>query len=107
MNINGLVRGQMARTYSEERFLLHVATCIEQQLQEWDARYEVIVMKLKDYELIVKDSERDYQITIAEKDIAPLQQAGPYSLDQKCWKDLEAQGLPIVKGFGNYIEMIL
>ncbi|MEH7226367.1 hypothetical protein V7112_21350 [Bacillus sp. JJ1566] len=31
--------------------MIHVATCVEQELQEWDPDVKVIVMKLENYVL--------------------------------------------------------
>ncbi|GHH99215.1 hypothetical protein [Neobacillus kokaensis] len=107
MNINGFARGLMARNCTEERFLIHVATCVEQQLQEWDAQFEVMVMKLKEYEIFVKYGDDDYHLRISEEDVSTLQKTGPYHLDQKIWRELENQGLKILEGFGNYLDTVL
>ncbi|WP_251552700.1 hypothetical protein [Neobacillus muris] len=107
MNISGFARGLMSRNYSTERFLLHVANCVEGQLKEWDEQYEVLVLKLKNYEFIVKMNDRDYYLSISEEEITALQQMDAFALDQKIWKELEGQGLPIERGHGNYIDYVL
>lgn len=106
MNISGFARGLMAKNYCAEKFLLHVANCIEGQLKEWDENYEVILMKMQDYEFIVRKGVEEYHTLLTENDIEILKQSGPFQLDRKIWKDLENQGLPILKGFGNYLETI-
>lgn len=108
MNINGPGRGYMARSKSGEEFLLHIAQVIELQLKEWSEDYEeVIVMKLADYELIVRNKEDYYHVQLSPEEIESLQKKSPFSLDQKVWKELEQQGLPIVRGVGNYIDAVL
>lgn len=107
VNINGYARTLKARDFNVEKFLLYVAECIEWQLKEWDQQYEVLVMKLQDYQLIVKYGERDYSVKLSEEEAFLLQKTSPYRLDQEIWKGLEKQDLEIKKGFGNYIEAVL
>lgn len=106
MNTTGFIRGLMSKTMSGEKFLIHVATCIEQQLQEWDRDYKVVVMKLQDYEMSVTVHQTSYQITIAEVELTMLQNRGPYALDKKIWSELERQGLIITQGSGNYLKYV-
>ena len=107
MDINELERSSIAKFQSGEDFLIHVAEFMERQLKEWDNIYEVFVMKLANYDFIVKNEEKYYEVQLSEDDIASLQKSGPYELDRKLWKELENQGLPIIKGTGNYIEKVL
>ncbi|WP_154663566.1 hypothetical protein [Neobacillus dielmonensis] len=107
MNISGFARGLMSKNYSTERFLLHVANCVEGQLKEWDEKYEVLVLKLKNYEFIVKMGDQDYYLPLPEEEIAALQQMGAFALDRRVWRELENQGLPIQRGHGNYINYVL
>jgi hypothetical protein len=107
MNINGMARSFMARYKYVEDFLLYVANIIEEQLQEWDKNYEVIVMKLQNYEIVVKNHHHDYQIQLSTKEIETLKKQGPYQLDRKIWSGFVNQELPIKKGYGNYIKMFL
>jgi hypothetical protein len=107
MNINGMARSYMARFQSGEEFFKRVADFIERQLHEWDPNYEVFLMKFSDYELMVKNGERYYHVFVTEPELTELQKRAPYALDQKIWKELEKQGLPILKGYGNYLDSIL
>ncbi|MCM3571430.1 hypothetical protein [Neobacillus mesonae] len=107
MNINGFTRGLMAHNYNSEKYLLHVAGCVERQLIEWDPQYEMLVMKFKNYEIVIKNVERDYHLQISEEEAASLQKISPFKLDQKIWRELEKQGLEISKGNGNYLDTIL
>ncbi len=107
MNINGLARTYIARHKSGEEFLKHVVGIIERQLKEWDDRYEVIVMQLVNYEMFVTNEEQYYHVTIPEQEVHLFQKSGPFILDRKIWRELKKQGLPIVKGDGNYIDVVL
>lgn len=49
MNTQGFIRGMMAKNYSSEKFLVHVATTVERQLQEWNEQFEIMVAKLQNY----------------------------------------------------------
>ena len=97
----------MAKSYDGESFLLHVAEVIERQLKEWDESYEVIVMKLIDYEVVVKEENRSYELLLTEDALLTLQQKSPYALDRYLWLELEKQGLEIVRGNGDYIESVM
>jgi uncharacterized protein YqgQ len=107
MNINGEARKNVARNLSREEFLKYVATAIERQLKEWDENYEVYVMKLKKYEIVIYHGDQYYHVKLAENELDSLQKTSPLELDRKVWKELEKQGLPIIRGKGNYIEMVL
>lgn len=107
MNINRFARNLMAREKSPEEYLKFVADVIERQLQEWDETYEIFVMKMHTYELVVKRGETYYHVYLSEQEIHHLQQKEPYDLDRFIWRELKKQGLPIVRGEGNYIENVL
>jgi hypothetical protein len=107
MDINGEIRRYMARNMSREEFIKYVATAIEHQLKEWDENYEVFLMKLKKYEFMISKGEQYYDVKITENELDSLQKSSPIELDRKIWRELEKQGLPIVKGVGNYIETVL
>ncbi|MDQ0484049.1 hypothetical protein [Guptibacillus hwajinpoensis] len=107
MNSNGFIRGLMAKDYSREKFLLHVADVIERQLKEWSEVYEVMVMKLVNYEFVVKMDNRYYEVVISEKELDTLQATAPFALDRFVWKELEKQGIEIVRGYGDYIERVM
>ncbi|WP_273834201.1 hypothetical protein [Guptibacillus sedimenti] len=107
MNVNRFARSVMAKSYDGESFLLHVAEVMERQLKEWDAAYEVVVMKLIDYEVVIKKENRSYELLLTEKDLLLLQQTSPYALDRYLWQAFEKQGLPIVRGNGDYIESMI
>ncbi|OLO28587.1 hypothetical protein BTR23_17805 [Alkalihalophilus pseudofirmus] len=107
MDINGMARAYMVRNHSSEEFLLHVANVIERQLKEWNDAYEVMVMKLENYEVVVKEKEKFYHVHLNEQEIEGLQKQGPYELDRKVWREIVNQGLPIIRGTGNYIDLVL
>ena len=107
MNINGFERRSMAKNLSPEEFLIHVANEMECQLQEWDSDNEVMVMKMGNYEFIVKNKETYYSVFCTEEELKNLQKESPYSLDQKLWRELQKEGLKIIKGIGNYIEFVM
>ena len=107
MNRNGFARGLMAKNYSGEKFLLHVSDVIERQLKEWNDAYEVMVMKLVDYEFVVKKDNGYYELMISEKELDTLQATAPFALDRHVWKELEKQGVEIVRGYGDYIESVM
>lgn len=107
MNINGAARSYMSRFQSSEDFFIQVANLIEKQLKEWNPDYEVFLLRFSYYELVVKKNDQYYHIEITETELDQLQKKAPYALDRKIWMDLEGLGLPIMKGYGNYIESIL
>jgi hypothetical protein len=65
------------------------------------------VMKLTNYELIIKDRDQYYYVQLRKSELDFLQKSGPYELDRKVWRELENQELPVRKGIGNYIESVL
>ena len=107
MNVNRFARSVMAKSYNSESFLVHVAEVMERQLKEWNEEYEVLVMKLVDYEVVVKKENRSYELLLAEKTLLSLQQKSSYALDRYLWLELEKQGLQIVRGNGDYIESVM
>lgn len=106
MNINVIARGMMIKSYTPEDFIQHVASTIEGQLQEWDAKYEVFLMKFQDYQLVVKRGNMYYDVFITENAVAYLQAQGAFMLDRVIWLALQEQGLPICKGLGNYMDSV-
>ncbi|MGG3800925.1 hypothetical protein [Metabacillus fastidiosus] len=107
MNINSFVRSYTAQNLNGEDFLEHVANLIERQLKEWDSVFEVIVKKFANYELIIKTNELSYYVDLSENELNYLQQKDPFALDQKVWEELQNQGLPIINGFGDYMDFVL
>lgn len=107
MNVSGWKRSYVSRFYSNDDFLIRVASDIEQQLQEWDENYQVYILKLKNYKLNVKNGERYYHMQLDEEEVDSLQRKSPFSLDVKIWKELEKEGLIILKGYGDYLDSIL
>jgi glucose-6-phosphate 1-dehydrogenase len=107
MNINGFARGYMSNNHSGEEFIKHVVEEIEQQLIEWDHNYEVFLLKLSYYEIMVKKEDHYYHVKLSENEVNSLQKRGPFQLDRKIWKELEKQGITIIKGHGNYIDTVL
>ncbi|WP_409250685.1 hypothetical protein V1502_10950 [Bacillus sp. SCS-153A] len=107
MNINNIVRTYMAQIMNDEDFLKHVAELIERQLHEWDLDYKVYIMKLKDYEVVVKNNEQYYEVKLSNQELEVLRFKGLYNLDHRIWTELMDQGLPIMEGYGNYMETVL
>jgi hypothetical protein len=107
MNINEMVRSYMVRIMNDEDFLKHVAELVERQLHEWDLNYEVFIMKFTDYELVVKNSEQYYEVKLNEQELEMLRLKGLFKLDQKIWRELVDNGLPVMEGYGNYMETVL
>ncbi len=97
----------MARSMSRETFLKYVATTIERQLQEWNASYAVVVLKLTDYHVWVNGTEEYYELSVAVDELEQLQKSSPYALDRHIWRLLQNQGLSIEKGYGDYIEFVM
>jgi hypothetical protein len=102
-----LTRGYISKGYSNEKFIQHVVDMIEKQLQEWDPNYEVFLMKLSNYELMIKNGEAYYYVELTEQELDFLQNKSPFSLDRKIWLELENQGIQIFKGFGDYLDKVL
>jgi hypothetical protein len=96
----------MARNLGVEDFLIYVAKITEYQLKEWDGEYEVILMKIANYELIIKKNEKDYHVNLSETELHSLQKKDPFALDRKIWRELERKGLPIMRGYGNYMDLV-
>jgi hypothetical protein len=107
MNVNEMVRSYMVRIMNDEDFLKHVGDLVERQLQEWDLDYEVFIMKFKDYELVVKNNDQYFEMTLTELDLEMLRIKGLFSLDQRIWKDLVDAGLTVMEGYGNYMSTVL
>ncbi|WP_394233508.1 hypothetical protein [Niallia oryzisoli] len=107
MEINRPERRSMADAMSSEEFLIQVATDIEKQLQEWNPDYEVIVMKLENYEFVVKIHEEYYEMNFSEIMLETLQKKDPFELDRTIWQELQNKGISIIKGTGNYIDFIM
>lgn len=106
MNTSGVFRGYMSKSFNGEKFIELVADTIERQLQEWDSKYEVFLMKLANYEIMIKNKETYYHVGISVQELDFLQNKSPFSLDRKIWLELQNQGLQIKKGYGDYIEKV-
>ncbi|MCC3359127.1 hypothetical protein [Bacillus sp. REN16] len=106
MNTSGFIRGLMSRNMEGEKFFIHVATFIEQQLQEWDPDFKVFVMMLENYEMFVTGKQESLQLTMTDTEIITLQQRDPYALDRKIWREMEQEGLQIRRGSGNYLSYV-
>lgn len=81
MNVSGVMRGYLCKSFKGEKFLLHVAETMEKQLKEWDPQYEVFLMKLANYELMIKKGETYYHVLLSEQEIEILR--GPSHLTEK------------------------
>lgn len=105
-DMNFFIRENLSKLMKNEDFLLYVAKTIEKQLKEWDSNYEMLVMKLEDYEIMLKNMDKYYHSTVSEWDLFLLQCQSPFALDQKIWKDFFVDGFPIKKEMGKYLEQI-
>jgi hypothetical protein len=106
MNTTGFIRGYMSKNQTGEKFLQHVATCVERQLQEWDADYEVQVIKLANYEIVIKNNQGIFNLTISQTELANLQSRSPYALDRFIWKELKEKGIKFEEYGGNYLSYV-
>lgn len=107
MNVTGFTRGLMAKNYNEEEFYKHVASLVESQLKEWNEKYEVKVMtKGSIYKLFVQHHNLFYHLVLSKNDVQFFQENGPFALDRKMWQKLAEQGLPIIRGTGNYLDIL-
>lgn len=107
MNVSGMIRGYMSKSFSGEKFLLTVAKTMENQLKEWDSGYELVIWKLQTYEIIVQNGEKEsYLVKVGKEELEYLKNRSPFSLDYKIWSELREQGLKIIKGKGNYIDIV-
>ncbi|WP_062050456.1 hypothetical protein [Bacillus sp. JCM 19034] len=93
MNMNGFARKYMTKNKTHEEFLMHVADVIERQLREWDESCEVYVMKMNNYELVVKCNLEYYHVLLSDKELITLQKQAPYELDRFIWRELRKKGL--------------
>lgn len=105
MNSSGLSRGMMSKSLKAEQFIIHVISCIEKEIQEWNPNFNVMLLKLQNYELFINGKE-SYQVTISESEARTLQHQSPYSLDRRIWLELKEQGLEIIRGYGNYLDYV-
>ncbi len=96
----------MSKNLRTEDFVIHVAKTIEKQLKEWDPKYEVLLLKMEDYILVVKKNDDDVSVTISETECQILKDHSPYALDRKIWQDLYLQGIPLYDGPGNYMQYV-
>ncbi|WP_087972083.1 hypothetical protein [Oceanobacillus rekensis] len=107
MNINGFARGYMSKNMKGQEFFTHVYGCIEHQLKEWDNDYYVNLVRIADYNLVVNKGSQTFHVMLTEEEIESLMKRGSYALDREIWRQLRAQGLPIKKDNGNYLETVL
>lgn len=96
----------MSKNMSGEKFLEVVASTMEKQLKEWDENYEVMVMKLINYEVVIKNQETYYHIELTEDELKSLQDRGAFSVDRTLWAEFEKQGLQLIRGYGNYLDYV-
>ncbi|WP_026909077.1 hypothetical protein [Paucisalibacillus globulus] len=106
MNTTGFIRGYMAKNQDGEIFLKHVLVTVERQLQEWDSNYEVQLIKLSNYEVLVKNGKEIINFTISKPQLASFQSSSPYKLDQYIWRELKNNAVPIKDWNGNYLTYV-
>lgn len=106
MNVSANMREIIVKNRNNEQFLLHVAELMERQLKEWDYRFEVYVMLLKNYEIAVKLEDQYFHTSISGEEIGRLKKKGPFALDRRLWTDLQKEGLPIKESQGNYLKLV-
>ncbi|WP_096273332.1 hypothetical protein [Paucisalibacillus globulus] len=106
MNTTGFIRGYMSKNLKGEKFIEHVATCIEQQLQEWDPNYQVQVIHLANYEIVIKNNNVICNLTISKNELVNLQSRSPYALDRFIWRKLKEKGVKYGEYGGNYLTYV-
>lgn len=107
MNMKDFAREHIAKNKNEQEFFYHVVGCIEDQLREWDKEYRVYIVKLTDYNLVVKDGPKTYNVELSEEEIKSLQSRSSYALDREIWRQLKRQGVPVKLDNGDYLKKIL
>lgn len=95
MNSIGDERGYIVKSLSVQEFFHHVVGCVERKLKEWDSEYQVYIVKLADYNLIVKKGCYTYSVDLSEEEIESLQKCGGYALDREIWRQLERKGVAV------------
>ncbi|MFZ0445947.1 MAG: hypothetical protein WAM95_15205 [Bacillus sp. (in: firmicutes)] len=75
--------------------------------EEWDEKYEVMVIKGVHYEFVVNHNDDFYHLQLSDQDIHELQKKSLDALNWKIWQELEKIGLTIRWDRGNYIEVVL
>jgi hypothetical protein len=106
MNANGMARGYMAKGMKAEKFLLHVLTCVERELQEGDVQTEIIAYTIREvvyYQVHYRGE--NYGSTLPMDEVKTLQKQSNYALDQKIWADLVDAGL-IIPNSSHYLETV-
>jgi len=88
-----LTRSSIENT-SVEEFFYDVASCVEIQLKDWDKDFHVYIVKLADYNLVVKHGPKNYNVNLNEEEMESLQKRGGNALHQEIWRQLKKQGLP-------------
>ena len=106
MNISRMARRSIAKNFSTDDYFQHVASVIECQLQEWNEKYEVFLMKFQDYQFTVKNGNLYYDVFLPEEEVAKLQAQGTFALDRVIWSELKKQEMPIYEGFGDYLDSV-
>jgi len=107
MYAQGWIRGYMSKSYDVERFMIHVVTTIERQLQLWDEIAEVNLLRDltggEVYYVIVRFGEKMFKVPLSEWDAQSLQDQSPFAVDRYIWRELVKQGLLLGKTEGNYL----
>jgi len=109
MNASGLIRGYLAKNVETEKFLTHVATTIQRQLQEWDEHYKVKVETCPGHPFLITIHVNTpiYKVVLSQEEVRMNQEKGPYALDRLIWRELQVQGMVILYSPGNYLAHVL
>ena len=96
MNANGFARGMMSKNMEGEKFLRHVADCLERE-------FEVETRVYKDGEdYLIKFM--DYAIEIDKVEAERLQDKGPYSLDKFILEQLRNKGFAFDVNRSHFVK---
>ncbi len=107
MNASGMLRGYASKAMPNDDFFDHVTTTMERQLKQWDSDYELFVNTTDGYQVAVLHGDKRHTALLSTEEWGTLQQNTPFSVDRAIWQQLQAQGLEVKTGFGDYIEKAL
>ena len=98
MNTQGWIRGIMAKNMEPEKFLAHVAECLEREFE-----MESGINRKEDLYLIRLGA---YKIQVNDADLSKLKLKGAYCLDAYLLDQLQSQGFEFDKHRSQYIRYV-
>lgn len=107
MNTNSFFRTTMATSYNTRKFFNKVASDLDTQLKQWDAKVCVEVESWRSYVVRVNYLNQNYRVILSKNEVDLLQKEDPYALDGAIWTSLIDQGLIIKKVEGNFLSKVL